>query len=61
MAGSTWRIIASPQLCRHDKIASRSIHHIRRKPAIKAAEFFNTTLHPLPLVEKPVEQRPWGE
>ena len=47
MASSTWRITASPQMCRHDNIASPSIHHAGRRPAIKAAEFFNTAIEKL--------------
>jgi hypothetical protein len=35
--------MASPQVFRHDGIASPNIYQAGRRPAIKAAEFFNTT------------------
>jgi hypothetical protein len=43
MASSSWKIMASPQVFRHDDIVSASIHQAGRRPEIKVAEFFNTT------------------
>src|SRR5215813_9170457 len=43
MVSSSWRIMTSPQVIRYEDIASFSIHQARKRPDIKAAEFFNTT------------------
>jgi hypothetical protein len=43
MVSSSWRIMASPQVVRHEDIASLSIHQAGKRPDIKAVEFFNTT------------------
>jgi hypothetical protein len=43
MAINTWRIMATPQVCRRSDIASPSIQQAGRRPDIKAAGFFNTT------------------
>jgi hypothetical protein len=43
MAINTWRIMATPQVCRRSDIASPSIQQAGRRPDIKTAEFFNTT------------------